>query len=111
MKRIVSHGLGVLALCSAAALGVAWLTGSPSAAQGQGLDAGLGRWSLSGNLTVELRIDPTVGAAAADWQGPITRVDEVSLFDEYAVLRRRDVGKNSVLIVPREKLLWITLSD
>lgn len=111
MNRSASRVLGALGVCAAAALGVTLLTGSQATARGQGLDAGLGRWSINGNLTVELRIDPTLGAAAAEWQGVIPRVDEVTIFDEYAVLRRRDVGKTGILIVPRDKILWLSVTD
>jgi hypothetical protein len=41
----------------------------------------------------------------------IPRVDEVTIFNEYAVLRRREAGRNGILIVPREKLLWISVAD
>lgn len=75
---------------------------------GGGTDLGL--YTIHGNLTVELILDPATGPNnAAAWTGPIKNVDEVTLFDKWALLRKRDLGTDGTLIVPREKIVFINI--
>lgn len=67
--------------------------------------------TIRGNLTVEITLDPDAGAASSAWAGPIKKVDEVTLLDEWAILRKRDGITTGVLIVPREQIVYINVAD
>jgi hypothetical protein len=67
---------------------------------------------ISGKLTVELVLDPSTGPAnAAAWTGPIKDVDEVILLDKWALLRKRNLGTDGTLIVPREQIVFINIGQ
>lgn len=83
----------------------------PSTAIGadRGGGSDLGCYTISGNLTVELVLDPATGPSSTAWTGPIKNVDEVTLLDKWAILRKRDLGTDGSLIVPREKIVFINV--
>lgn len=99
-------GLGLLAIVGAVAL----LPG-PSLAQTSAQASFLGSTTIRGNLTVEIALDPQAGAASAQWAGPIKKVDEVTLMDEWAILRKREPASTGTLIVPRSKIVYINIVE
>lgn len=103
-------------LAAAATIGAAVVAAAillrPEAAIGseRGVGTDLGLYTISGNLTVELVLDPSTGPNnSAAWTGPIKNVDEVTLFDKWALLRKKDLGTDGTLIVPREKIVFINI--
>ncbi len=103
--------LAIAATAFAAGIGAMMLL-RPDAAIGadRGASTDLACYVLSGKLTVELVLDPATGPNnSAAWTGPIKDVDEVILFDKWALLRKRDLGTNGSLIVPREKIVFINV--
>jgi hypothetical protein len=93
-----------------AALVVALLPGA-SLAQSGAQASFLGSTTIRGNLTVEVALDPQAGAASAQWAGPIKKVDEVTLMDEWAILRKREPASTGTLIVPRSKIVYINIVE
>ncbi|MBL8744958.1 MAG: hypothetical protein JNK58_01235 [Phycisphaerae bacterium] len=76
----------------------------------RGASGDLGVHVIRGKLTVELILDPATGPNnSTAWTGPIKNVDEVVLFDKWALLRKRDLGTDGTLIVPREKIVFINI--
>jgi hypothetical protein len=102
-------GAGVLAIVG---VGVVATLPGPSLAQSGGTPATyLGSTTIRGNLTVEIALDPQTGAAQGQWAGPIKRVDEVTLLDQWAILRKREPASTGTLIVPREKIVYINVVE
>ncbi len=66
---------------------------------------------LRGKLSVQVAMDPSAGSAAADWTGPIKDVDEVTLLNNFAILRKTHAGTTGTLIVPRDRLVYINMMD
>ncbi len=111
MNRPAASSFALAASAVAAALALMVVL-RPETAIGSQRAAGddLPSCTLSGNLTVELVLDPATGPAnASAWTGPIKDVDEVILFDKWAVLRKRDLGTDGTLVVPREKIVFINI--
>lgn len=94
---------------------IAWFGVRPSEAQGQGVKAdggaSLPSVTFRGRLTVEFAMDPTGGPATRDFQGPYQRVDEVTLSDEYVVLRKADTTGRGTLVLPRSRLVYINIGE
>ena len=107
-SRVIEASLG-----AAAILGVACWLASPSPSVAQGLPSGsfLSASTMRGNLTVELSIDPAVGPLSTQWAGPITRVDEVTILDEWVILRKKDAKGTGSLIVPRDRIVTINIGE
>lgn len=104
-KAAVGLGLIVIACMVAVSSG-------PTRAQSGGASASyLGSTTIRGNLTVEIALDPQAGAASAQWAGPIKKVDEVTLMDEWAILRKREPASTGTLIVPRDKIVYINVLE
>lgn len=103
-------GAGLLVLA-----GVGVVTSMPGASLAQSSSASgpsyLGSTTIRGNLTVEIALDPQTGAAQGQWAGPIKRVDEVTLLDQWAILRKREPASTGTLIVPREKIVYINVVE
>lgn len=101
--------VGSLALAA-----VVWLGVRPEEAQGQGarLEAAtLPSVTFRGKLTVEFAMDPMGGPATRDFSGPYQRVDEVTLSDEYVVLRKADTTGRGTLVLPRSRLIYINIGE
>lgn len=110
----VSFRTASIAGCIAAAT-LAWALLRPTDVYGQGarVDAGSGlpAVTIRGRLTVEFAMDPTGGPATRDFSGPYERVDEVTLTDEYVVLRKADTTGRGTLVLPRSRLLYINIGE
>lgn len=102
--------VGSLALAA-----ILWLAVRPSEVQGQGArvdpGASLPSVTLRGRLTVEFAMDPMGGPATRDFAGPYQRVDEVTLTDEYVVLRKADTTGRGTLVLPRSRLVYINIGE
>ena len=98
-----------------AASAAAWLLIQPSHVQGQVArnDGGSAMPSVTfrGRLTVEFAMDPMGGPATRDFAGPFQRVDEVTLTDEYVVLRKADTTGRGTLVLPRSRLVYINIGE
>ena len=106
-----SSALTVAAAAACAALGFAWFAPRTQAQGTSGGPESLAANTLRGNLTVEVILDPQTGGASADWAGPIKQVDEVTLLDEWVILRKKQGGTTGTLIVPREKIVYVHVGD
>lgn len=111
MNRTRNAWVWAMAMGAAAGMGGAIVLQPRTAigadpSRAQGLDS----CTISGKLTVEVVLDPSTGPAnASAWTGPIKDVDEVTLFDEWAVISKRDLGTDGTLVVPRDKIVFINI--
>lgn len=71
---------------------------------------GLSGHTIRGDLTVELRLMPQSGYQA-DWAAPIKNVDEVTMLEDWVVLRKRDGTTRGMLIVPRDQIGYINVGE
>lgn len=96
----------------AVALGMVVMRPGTAIGSATSANADLALHCINGNLTVELALDPSTGPAnSSAWSGPIKNVDQVVLFDKWALLRKRDLGTDGTLIVPREKIVFINIGQ
>lgn len=68
-------------------------------------------YSLRGRFTIQMALEPAAGAAASDWCGPIKDVDEITLLQNFAIIRKAQNGTAGTLIVPTSKLLYINVGE
>lgn len=106
-----TSALTAAAAVACAALGFAMFAPRTQAQGTSGTPEGLASNTIRGNLTVEVILDPQTGGASADWAGPIKQVDEVTLLDEWVILRKRQGGTTGTLVVPREKIVYVHIGD
>lgn len=106
-----TSALTVAAAIVAATLGFAVIAPRSQAQASSSGPVGLASNTIRGNLTVEVILDPQTGGASADWAGPIKQVDEVTLLDEWVILRKKQGGSTGTLIVPREKIVYVHVGD
>lgn len=111
MEISMTRTAAIAAIAFGAALGgFLALRPQPASAAERPSNGQLDSCTISGKLTVELVLDPATGPTnATAWTGPIKEVDEVILLDKWALLRKRGLGTDGTLIVPREKIVFINI--
>lgn len=67
--------------------------------------------TFRGNLDVHFALLPETGPAARDFAGPFRRVNEITLTEEYIILRKADAGGRGSLILPREQLVYLNIGE